>query len=164
LDIGVFEIGVCDMCGSENRLFKTEIEGTLLNVCKHCAKFGKVVANVHDKKFIQKMQKKQEKQKRPQLLSKNELVETLVEDFATLIKEKREKLNLKQEDFAKKINEKASIIHKIETGHFEPNINLARKIERFLKVKIVEQQESRSPQLEKTASDSFTLGDFIKVK
>ena len=153
------------MCGSESRLYKSEIEGTLLNVCHNCAKFGKVVANVHDKKFLEKREKKWEKerQSRP-LLSKEEITQSVVEDYAKIIKEKRESMDLKQEDFAKKINEKESIIHKIETSHFEPSIKLARKIEKFLRVKLVEQQVSESVETEKTPSEAFTLGDFIKIK
>ncbi len=153
------------MCGSESRLYKSEIEGSMLNVCQNCAKFGKVIANAPDKKFIEKIQKKREKEQKPgPLISEHELSETIIEDFAKVIKEKRESLNLKQEDFAKKINEKVSLIHKMETSSFEPNIKLARKIERFLKVKLVEQQATGSIQTEKTDSGSFTLGDYIKVR
>jgi putative transcription factor len=152
------------MCGAENRLFKAEIEGSTLNVCKYCAKHGKIIGNVQDKKFIEKMQKKREKEQKRLPPDRNEIVQSLVEDFYKIIKKKRESLGLKQEDVAKKINEKLSLIHKIETGHFEPSINLARKIERFLKISIVEQVASSQGPIEKTKSDTFTLGDFIKVK
>ena len=153
------------MCGSENRLYKAEIEGTVLNVCPLCAKFGRVVAGVHDKQFIEKRAGRRERERpsRP-LISQQEMVQDVVEDFAKIIKEKREFLGLKQEDFAKKINEKESIIHKIETGHFEPNIKLARKIEKFLKVKLIGQQDSESVETAKSQSKEFTLGDFIKVR
>ena len=161
----MLKISVCEMCGSETRLYKAEIEGTMLNVCEHCAKFGKVIASIHDRRHIEKIQTHREKEKKAvPMLSKEELTEGIVEGFAGIIKEKRESLNLKQEDFAKKINEKVSLIHKIETGSFEPDIKLARKIEKFLKIRIVEQKEASSFHLEKTKSDSFTLGDFIRVK
>ena len=150
-------MGVCEMCGSENMLFKVEIESSILNVCKYCAKHGKIIANVRDKKFVEKMQKKREKQQKTPLISRNEIVQNLIEGFHEIIKKKREHLNLKQEDLAKKINEKLSIIHKIETGHFEPSINLARKIERFLKISIIEQVSSSGGATGKTESGSFTL-------
>jgi putative transcription factor len=153
------------MCGSENRLYKAELEGSVLNVCKHCSKYGKIVGNVHDKRFIEKRHKRREKEKQSRgPISDSQLIEAIVEDFAKIIKEKRESLDLKQEDFAKKINEKTSIIHKLETGHFEPSIKLARKIEKFLRVTLVEQTTGKADPIEKTRSDSFTLGDFIKVR
>ncbi|MBD3164463.1 TIGR00270 family protein [Candidatus Woesearchaeota archaeon] len=151
------------MCGSENRLYKSEIEGTVLNVCKHCAKYGKIIGNVHDKKWVEKFQKKREI-KSKLLLSKEQISQAIVEDFAGRIKKKREALGMRQEDFAKKINEKVSLIHKIETGSFEPNINLARKIERFLKIRLIEQVAPETSEIKKTKSGSFTLGDFIKIK
>jgi putative transcription factor len=159
-------MAVCDMCGAENRLYKAQIEGSILNVCQHCARFGKVLANIHDKRFVEKMQKKQQSAQipRPAPVSE-ELVESIVENYSELIKKRREELSLTQEDFAKKINEKESIIHKIETGHFEPNILLARKIERFLKLKLIEQVEAKSADAEKpTKTEAFTLGDFIKIR
>jgi putative transcription factor len=160
----VFKIGVCEMCGSENRLYKAEIEGTIMTVCEHCAKFGKIVANVQDKRYIEKMQKKREEHKRVPLISEKEMIEGLVENFHEIIKKGRESLNLTQEEFAKKINEKESLLHKIETGNFEPNILLAKKIERFLKVRLIEQKEGEIETAEKTKTEAFTLGDFIKIR
>lgn len=152
------------MCGAENRLYKAEIEGTILNVCQRCARFGKVLANIHDNKFIEKIQKKRE-EIRTAPISENEITETLAEGFNEIIKKKREELALTQEEFAKKLNEKESIIHKIETGSFAPNIPLARKIEKFLRIKIVEQTQVSKEGIDKpTKSEAFTLGDFIKVR
>lgn len=137
----------------------------MLNVCENCAKFGKVVADVREKKYIEKIQKKKQKEKKAKpLISEDELIQSVVGDFSKIIKEKRESLGLKQEDFAKKINEKVSLIHKIETDNFEPSLSLARKIEKFLRVKLIEQRSSDVGHIEKTKSEAFTLGDFVKVK
>jgi len=157
----VDKIGVCDMCGSENRLFKAEVEGTLLNVCKYCAKYGKIVADVHDKKFIEKIQRQKFRRVHHRM---PEITEELIENYSEIIKKKREHLNLKQEDVAKKINEKLSLIHKVESGHFEPSIKLAKKLERFLRIKILEQVKDDSSTPQAIKSDSFTLGDFITVR
>ena len=89
---------------------------------------------------------------------------SILPNFSELIKERREKLTLKQEDFAKKINEKVSLIHKMETGHYEPNMKLAKKIERFLRVKITGEDGEENETMGKSDSGSFTLGDFITVK
>ena len=60
-----------------------------------------------------------------------EIIRLVVGDFATRVRKAREKLGLKQEDFAKKIKEKESIVHKLETGEFKPNLDLAKKLEKI---------------------------------
>ncbi|MCS7126315.1 MAG: multiprotein-bridging factor 1 family protein [Aigarchaeota archaeon] len=60
-----------------------------------------------------------------------------VEDFGRLIREAREKMGLTQEDLAKQLNEKVTVIRKIEAGEFNPSIELVKKIERLLKIKIL---------------------------
>lgn len=151
------------MCGAESRLYKAEIEGTILNVCHHCAKHGKVIAEIHDAKFLQKLQKKQQQEKKP-LLSERAITQTIVEDFSEIIKKRREEMKLKQEELAKKLNEKESLIHKIETNQIEPTIDLARKLERFLKVKLVEQIADSNIKAERSRAEGYTLGDFIKIR
>jgi len=73
-------------------------------------------------------------------------------------------LRLKQEEFAKKLNEKESLIQKIESGHFEPSIGLAKKIGRFLKIKLVEEYEEVHEKQVRSKTGSFTIGDIIKIK
>ncbi|MEM4625635.1 MAG: helix-turn-helix domain-containing protein, partial [Candidatus Pacearchaeota archaeon] len=60
----------------------------------------------------------------------------IVQDFATLIKQAREKMGLSQDALAKKINEKVSVIKLIETGKLKPSILLGKKIERALKINL----------------------------
>jgi len=149
----------CDMCGREDRLFKTDVEGSILNLCNGCSKFGKVMSVVREeKKEIRKKAVKKEQTK------KEEPVWGVVLDYGDRIKKKREELGLKQEDFAKKLNEKVSLIHKIEINHFEPPIELARKIQKFLHINLIEQQDLEPGEASKTKSGHFTIGDFIKVK
>ncbi|MDO8740147.1 MAG: multiprotein bridging factor aMBF1 [Candidatus Woesearchaeota archaeon] len=148
----------CDMCGKQAR-FKALVEGSELFVCDQCSKFGKTLGEIRISQIDPKKQKTQSI-----MAEEKELMEVIVPDYPELIKSKREALGLKQEDFAKKINEKASLIHKIESGHFEPNVELARKLERFLKIKLVEEHEEIHKKEAKKAADSFTLGDFVKIK
>ena len=63
---------------------------------------------------------------------------------------------MSQEELAMKLSEKVSLLHKIETGHVEPSFKTAAKIEKLLKVKILE-KISHEPEAKKS-------GDFIKVK
>ena len=150
----------CDMCGKETNLYKALIEGTELQVCKECTKYGKVIGTI--KREI----KKEKKQlKKTIFLPKKEMVQLIVNDYAKRIKQKREQLKLKQEELAKLISEKESLIHKIESGHFEPSIKLARKLEKFLRIRLIEQHEvEKASIIGKASTEEFTLGDFVKVK
>ena len=153
----------CDICGKEAELYKTIIEGTEMNVCKPCARFGKIINKIKEVKEEQKKIKK-EFPERKKTTSDKEIIQVVVPDYAQRIKKRREELGLKQEELAKKIAEKISLIHHIESGEFEPNINLARKLEKFLKMKLVEQEEVSKDIHFKTSPDQLTVGDFIKVK
>jgi len=97
------------MCGLDSELFKARIEGTELNVCKRCLQFGtqlEQMARVHAPvKIVQKPEE--------------EVQEVIVSNYSHLVKDRREALNLKQEDLAKRLSEKVSIIHKIETGAYK---------------------------------------------
>lgn len=150
------------MCGKEASLFKTDIEGTIMNVCKGCSGFGKVISVIKQetKKEIKKEVKAQVETKKPE----EELILALITNYGEIIKKKREQLGIKQEDFAKKINEKISLIHKIEANQFEPSTSLARKIEKFLHVKLIELEEIKPTTPTTSKSESLTIGDFIKIK
>ena len=150
----------CDLCGKVNEsLNRTLIENVELNVCSACSKFGKV---------LEPIKRPSAKEQHKQLIrlhdEKEEKIELLVEDFAEIIKKRRESIGLTQKDFAKKINEKESTVHNIETGAMEPQLSLARKLERILGVRLVEEHEERHENIKKQKGEGFTLGDFIKIK
>ena len=147
----------CELCGKKEDLVKALIEGVELNVCQACGKFGKVLATV--KRYTPKEQHIMLKKSSPK-----EKTELIVEDYAEIIKKKREQLGLSQKDFANKINEKESLIHNIETGHLEPSLALARKLEKMLGIKLVEAYEAEHEKAKTGKVEGFTLGDFIKVK
>ncbi len=144
----------CDMCGRQAELYRAVIEDVELNVCESCAKFGKVVGR---REAELKPGKRFSEQK-------SEKMELIVDNFSGLIKKKREDLKLTQKEFAQKINEKESVIHKIETGGLEPSLALARKLEKMLKIKLVEEHEEVHEKAQKNREEGFTIGDFIKIK
>lgn len=152
----------CDLCGkSDEMLSMALIEGVELAVCPACSKFGKVIAPV--KRYSPKEQHKQlQKQAQPQ--EKAEKMELLVKDYPNIIKKSRESIGLTQKDFANRINEKESIIHKIETGSFEPSLPLAKKLEKALGIKLVEEHEERHESFKRKKEEGFTLGDFIRIR
>ncbi len=148
---------ICELCGKEAQLFKTEIEGTQLNVCKDCAKFGNILEEVKEKKVEIKTKVKK---KEPG----DEIIEIVVSDFAQKIKNRREKLKLKQEELAKKLGIKESLLHHIESGKFMPSIELAKRIEKFLKIKLVEEYIETGMNIAKGETAELTIGDIVELK
>ena len=93
----------------------------------------------------------------------------LIEDFGEVVRNARMRLGLTQEDLAKQINEKLTTIKKIEAGEFKPPIDLARKLEKFLRVRLLVPTEELSYEpstkyVAKKSDFAVSLGDLIKKK
>jgi len=147
----------CDMCGAEGELFRAIIEDAEMRVCQKCSKYGKVLGRI---RIDQEQKASDVKAERP---VKKNTVQIIVSDYAKRIKDAREKLNLKQEDLAKQLSEKESIIHKIETAHIIPSPEFAKKLEKFLKIRLLEEVKEEYIIIN-PKKDEFTLGDFVKIK
>lgn len=147
----------CEMCGREEAVVRASIEGSVLAVCAGCGKYGKSVGRVQAP-LTAKAAKIEEKP------APEEETEFIVANFGPLLKQKREQLGLKQDEFAQKIAVKESILHKMETGHFQPSLNDARRIEKALGIRLVEKIEAAESLAPQAKKDQLTLGDMIKIK
>ncbi len=90
-----------------------------------------------------------------------------VEGFHVRIKSARERMGLSQEELATQLNEKVTLIKKIEQGEVKPPIELAKKLEKFLKIQIIEEVSEvedyqYKPFLSKPQLGGYTLGDIMK--
>jgi len=148
----------CEICGQDTDLLQAEIEGMEMSVCSKCTQFGQIKKRPQIKEQIAQRTFKKSTRSEPHL----EMTETIVSDYAQKIRKAREKLGLKQEDFAKRINEKESLLHKMETGSFEPNISLAKKLQKLLNIKLIEKIEEKRLTPSKISSEGLTIGDLIK--
>jgi putative transcription factor len=86
-----------------------------------------------------------------------------VENFAALVRKAREQRGLSHKEVARQLNERESIIAKLETGKMSPTNNLARKMERLFKLTLLEEAESLDMYPSKSSSTS-TLGDVVEVR
>ena len=152
----------CELCGKDAELYLAEVEGTMLSVCNNCKKFGKVIKKI----AVETPRQEKDKARGAKIVKvpEKELIEVIVPNYAELIKKKREKLGLKQKDFAKLISEKESLLSKIETREMEPSVALARKLERILKIKLVEVLEEAAVEKKEAKGEELTIGDLVKVK
>lgn len=145
----------CDMCGKNPEELIILVEGVEMNACSKCKSFGKLVRRISKGPPVFKSK---------EIRRKVDVIPTIKADYSKLIKNKRESLGLSQEDFAKKINEKSSIISKLETGNVEPDINIADKIKKIFRIDLIEESEKIEPVKVHQKSEEFTLGDFVKVR
>lgn len=149
----------CELCGKEQEnLSRAIVEGSMMEVCNGCARFGNVVN-------VERPEIKARRNIQVNMPVEQEEVETIVPDYGSIVKKARESRGLKQEHLAKAIAEKESVIQKVESGHMEPTIKLARKIEQMLRVKLIRVE---SPGYEKKSIDlgnsDMTIGDLIEIK
>ena len=160
---------ICELCGKEVSFLKSAVvERTTMEVCTECMKFA-------DGDLTAVLRAKRAKEARAQtsgghtggarlgpsdVLAKGE--EELVLDYPDVIRNARMQADITQEALAKKINEKKSIIAKLETGHMRPNNELIRKLERALDIKLREKVKDYAIRGGQQKSMKLTLGDFIK--
>lgn len=145
----------CELCGKKEDFSKAIVEGTEMTVCSGCAKFGKIVKKLHPSSQSIKSTVSQQ--------VKKELIEDFVEDYDQIIKQKREKMNLTQKEFAKLLNIDENWISKIETKALKPTLELGRRIEKLLKVRLIETVQEGIAEPKKN-SNVLTIGDVINIK
>ena len=162
----------CPICGSViwGKGVKVLIEGAKMTVCQACAQHGEKIIKRQQYHFKPSKPKTHSSSSTPRYRKEvNEDLE-IVEDYDKRIRKVRQKLNLNQDQFANKLNEKPSLLRRIESRKAKPTIKLAQKIERVYEISLIKTSENidSTPQLneymkKKTGS---SLGDiaFIKKK
>lgn len=79
-----------------------------------------------------------------------------------MVRNSRSRMNLKQEELAKKLNEKLSVIKRLEDG-WEPTPSLISKLEKFFNIELTEKAEEKKID-KKTQKEKLTIGDIVEVR
>lgn len=149
----------CEVCGAPvERPFEAEIEGGVMKVCQRCARYGTVTRS-HSSKVPNRGPPKQSL---GGLFRAPENVLECKDDYGGLIRNARENKDMTREDLGRTINEKASVIGRLESGAMMPDTKLARKIEKALGIKILEVQGEEKISSGSSPSADLTIGDLIK--
>ena len=112
------------------------IDSSVFNVCISCSKRGKpyvpsetakkkTMGNTAPKRIIKPFRK---------ISMTDDII--LNPEFAKIIREARMKKGLTHEQLGIKMNEKATLLRKFETGTLKPDENLAKKLEYYLGIKL----------------------------
>lgn len=148
----------CEMCGKGGELVDAIVEGTMMQVCLECSKHGNVIA-VNQPVVEKQIERKVEEETR------TEYIDMIVENFAEKIKKARERKGLKQEDLARSIAEKESVIHQLEVGKLKPSFKLAKKLSVFLNIDLIESVAQKMSSQNKPINfknKDITIGDLLK--
>jgi len=164
----------CEVCGRRVRgkAYKAIIEGARLVVCSDCATLGSMSWEMKmpkPSKPAAKLKKPQGQKLRASTKRQSLLEPTLelVDNFDVRIRRAREKKGLSHEDLGGKINEKTSVLKKLESRKMIPDNKLAKKLQYALKIKLLvptTEEKNSKKLLTKTPSKALTLGDLMKNK
>jgi putative transcription factor len=132
----------CELCGRKviDEKKTVLIDGIPLNVCRGCSKRGKPYTPAMS---ISKTKPTASSNPTAGTITSNKSTSTtrkiemmdntiLNPEFSKLIREARMKKGLTHEQLGAKMNEKANLLKKFETGALKPDELFAKKLQRFL--------------------------------
>jgi putative transcription factor len=168
----------CEVCGRKihGEPVKAIIEGARLTVCSECSRYGTIALDEPKQSTIsQELGIKSAKatkthkigavKKYPANLEDNL---ELVHDFSAKIRHAREEMGLTCEELGKRINEKVSVLKKVEAGKMVPDNKLVAKLEHALRIKLLAPKLEEKGRIDasnasKSPSRGLTLGDLIQL-
>ncbi|MFB6201874.1 MAG: multiprotein bridging factor aMBF1 [Halorhabdus sp.] len=173
----------CEMCGTETQSPNTiKVEGAELQVCDDCADFGTEVTTDETTSTSTKYSTDSSASgsssgstttsgstgggggggSRRDMFDE---MDELAQDFDQRIRSARESAGLSQSELADQLNEKASLIRKLEHGDHLPSDDVQRKLERELSIDLTEGAGGEDSEWE-SGSDvgEYTLGDVVERK
>ena len=174
----------CEMCGAdESSLTTTKVEGAELELCENCQGFGTTVETQQSTGSTSKYSTSSSSGKSSSsggaggsgssgssggsTRRKKDMfddIDELAADYDDRIREARESLGLTQEELAGQLNEKASLIRKLERGDILPSDEVMGKLEKKLGITLTEGTDVDDTEWSSGSSGSMTLGDVVERK
>lgn len=167
----------CEMCGTDTAEPTTiRIEGAELEVCDECVSFGTTVEtqdteDSSDTKYSTSSSGSTQSGSTTTTGSGGrstdfyDTVDTLAQDYDDRIRQAREQRGLTQAELANALNEKASLIRKVERGDTLPSDSLQSKLERHLEISLTgDTDDDTSEWRADDETGSYTLGDVVERK
>jgi putative transcription factor len=172
------------MCGAETASPKTvKVEGAELDVCDDCADFGTEVqtqdTSSSSTKYSTSSSSSSSSSSSTSSSSSSggggggggrrrdmfDEMDEVVTDYDDRIRTARESEGLTQEELANQLNEKASLIRKLERGDVLPSDKVQRKLEKALDITLSEGGSTDDSEWSGGSSTGgTTLGDVVKRK
>lgn len=171
----------CELCGAETSTPKTvKVEGAELDVCENCADFGTEVRQPAAESTSTKYSTGSSGQSsdsssesgdgrsgggsRSRRRDMFDDMDEVAQDYDERIRTAREATGLSQGDLAKQLNEKASLIRKLERGSILPSDSVQKKLERHLDISLTEGSVDDTEWEGGASTGEYTLGDVVRRK
>jgi len=169
----------CEMCGAEkSSLTTTKVEGAELELCDDCKDFGTEVKTESSSTTSTKYSTSSSDGSSSSSSSGGtssgggssrrrdmfDQMDEIAGDYDEQIRSAREREGLSREDLAKELNEKASLISKLERGDILPSDDVRGKLEKRLGVSLSEGSDDDTTDWETDSSMTQTLGDVVERK
>ena len=132
----------CEICGDRvlEDPIRINVEGSIMFVCGSCASLGKrtessLEPNSPGNSGDRSGKSRSGSHRSPPSYFVNPSEEgQLIEGYALILRQAREKIGITQEELGKKVNEKPSTLRLVERGTLRPSDSLTRKLEHYLKI------------------------------
>src|SRR6056297_1178200 len=186
----------CEMCGAETSSLNTvKVEGAELDVCDDCADFGTEVRTQQSSSSSTKYSTSSSSGSSGGSASSSssssagsgspsssstgsssgggggrrdmfDELDEVAQDYDERIRAARESAGLSQKEFANQLNEKASLIRKLEQGDTLPSDKVQQKIEKALDIDLTEggAGSGDTDWSSDSSSGTMTLGDKVQRK
>ncbi|MCL4362216.1 MAG: multiprotein-bridging factor 1 family protein [Candidatus Parvarchaeota archaeon] len=140
----------CEICGAfEENLLRTEVEGAVMNLCKNCSKYGRVIGTaVQTSKPVQRTVESERQ---------------LKYDYINEIKHALQESGLSIEDAAEKINCSPKDLKKVVNGEILPDEKITIRLERLLKISLYEMNFVSDSTFKKD-TEQLSFGDVVDIK
>ena len=146
----------CELCGRAIReVYVVSVENTELRVCSSCARGKKVLHREVERddsavqsKSVRKVKVKEEDKE-------------LVEGYGGIIRRAREGMGIPHKVLAEMISEKETYLVRVEEEKTKPSMELTRKLEKALNIKLTQPRAEERPVGGKASKGGATLGDFV---
>jgi len=171
----------CEMCGTEvSSPSRVKIEGAELDVCDECTDFGTELktedsSSSTSTKYSTSSSGSSSSSSSTSSSSSSsgggrrrdmfDEMDEIAQDFDDQIRSARESAGLSQKELAQQLNEKASLIRKLEQGNSLPSDDVRAKIEKSLGIDLSAGGSADDEDWSGGESDgSYTLGDVVQRK
>jgi len=155
----------CEICGRpiEGEPIPVEVDKAVLYVCRSCAaQYGKRTTQQQPQAVAQK---KPAPRPKPAAPRPPPLEVELVENFGAVIRRARENLGLSREALAAMLGVKETVLRRIEAGQLQPDLALAKRLERALGVRLlVEAAEEGVAKSGGKVERGLTLGEVAEIR